>query len=87
MLVHPRELEIRILGRDVVEQHAHPHTTVGGAKYPLGEYDPGGIRLPDVVLDIYGLLGLIRKTGADTETPLPRWYQNHSGLSGVGGHL
>ena len=59
MLVHPRQVEIRLPGRYVVDQHAYPHTAVGRTKNPLRQYAPCGIVLPDIVLSVYGSLSLI----------------------------
>jgi len=56
----------------VVEQHAHPHSTVCRTENPFRQDDPCGIHLPDIVLNVYGLLGLVRKAGTGTETPLSR---------------
>ena len=84
MNIHYRELEIGVLGGDMVKQHAHSHTTVSRAQEPLRKYAPRGIRLPDIVLHIYGLLRHVRKTNSATETHFARGYKDNPGFTRIG---
>ncbi len=83
MRVERREVGVAILEVDVVDQDAHAHAAVGGAKQVSGEEQAGGIRIPLVVLHVETSFGQVRQHDARRERFAPAPDDREPGLAGV----
>ena len=83
MRVERREVGIAILEVDVVDQDAHAHAAVGGAKQVSGEEQAGGIRIPLEVLHVETSFGQVGQHDARRERFAPAPDDREPGLARV----
>ena len=89
MAVHGREHRVAAADVDVVEQQAHPDAAVRRQQQPARQVPAGGVRIPDVVLQVEGpLRGLDQRQArlqglpAGVEYLEPRLPRMHGGRAG-----
>ncbi len=78
-----REGRVPALEGHVVEQQAHAHPAIGGTHQTLGQQPAGGVRFPDVVLQVERLLGELGERGPGGKGNLPAADDREAGLAGV----